>query len=461
MVRTRFAPSPTGRLHPGNLRTALFNALYAAHTGGAFVLRIEDTDAARSREEHDEALLGDLRWLGLHWDEGPDVSGPLGPYRQSERAGIHAEHLERLHRERAAYPCFCSRGKLAADRARARAEGRPPRYPGTCAKIPPNEAQRRLEAGEAATLRFRVPPDRDIVFDDIVHGEQRTHSSDIGDFVIRRADGTPAFFFANALDDALMEITHVLRGEDHLANTPRQLLLLEALGLPAPRYGHLPLVLDAAGGPLSKRGGSASLADLRAAGILPEALSNYLLRLGHGMTNTALLDAAGRASTFDPAHLGRAPAHYDPSQLEHWQRLAVHALDAEHARRWADETSLSEARWPAFWSLVQDNVTSRAEVAEWIECLGKLPSGEALADASPDLLEAALALSAEPDYATVVKSLRERTGLGGRKLFMPLRLALTGRHNGPELARLWVWFTPAERRERFQHALKVVHDSAP
>jgi len=459
MVRTRFAPSPTGRLHPGNLRTALFNALYAAHAGGAFVLRIEDTDVARSREEHDAALLADLRWLGLDWTEGPDVGGPNGPYRQSERTAIYAKHLETLYREDAAYPCFCSREELAAQRAAAQAAGRPPRYPGTCAKLSPGEARRRLDAGESATLRFRVPTGRDIVFNDIVHGQQHTRSSVIGDFVIRRADGTPAFFFANALDDALMDITHVLRGEDHLANTPRQLLLLERLGLPAPRYGHLPLVLDASGGPLSKRGGSADLAELREAGILPEALANYLFRLGHATTNTELLDATARVARFDPAHLGRAPAHYDPAQLEYWQRLAVHTLDADSAWSWAGNTALPDARWPDFWALVHNNVTSRDEVREWGECLRTLPGRDAFAGASPALLEAALESSAEPDYAALVKALRERTGLGGRKLFMPLRLALTGRHNGPELARLWAYFTPAERRERFRHALEVIRDA--
>lgn len=460
MVRTRFAPSPTGRLHLGNARTALFNALYAARAGGAFVLRIEDTDAARNLEPHVAEQMADLHWLGLDWAEGPDRGGSLGPYRQSERMRIYAHHFERLAAESLAYPCFCTPEELAAQRARAQAEGRAPRYPGTCAHIASGEARRRLAAGESATLRFRVPAERTIVFDDVVHGEQRTPSAEIGDFVIRRADGSPAFFFANALDDALMEITHVLRGEDHLANTPRQLLILEALDLAAPRYGHLPLVLDAEDRPLSKRGGSASLAELRKSGILPAALANYLLRLGHTPVETELLDASGRARVFDPARLGRAPAHYDAAQLAHWQRLAAHALAPIAARDWAGTAAIPAARWGDFWALVHDNVTSREDVYAWAETLSRLPDAEALSGFPAAVAEAAAEYCGEADYARFVHELRERTAHGGRKLFQPLRAMLTGRHDGPELKRLWAYFTPAERRERFRHACKVIRNAA-
>ncbi len=459
MVRTRFAPSPTGRLHLGNARTALFNALYAARCGGRFLLRIEDTDAARDRREHDTALLEDLRWLGLDWAEGPDRGGAFGPYRQSERAAIYARYLERLLLEDRAYPCFCTAGELAVRRERARSEGRPPRYDGRCAQLAPAEARRRLEAGEPAALRFRVPAG-EIVFDDIVHGEQRAAGADIGDFVIRRADGSPAFFFANALDDALMEITHVFRGEDHLANTPRQIMILEALGLAAPRYGHLPLVLGVDGRPLSKRGGSVSAAALRVAGILPNALANYLLRLGHTAASNELLDAKGLAVAFDPARLGAAPARYDPAQLGHWQSLAVREFSPAAARRWVGDTAMPDERWSDFWILVRDNVNRREEVAAWAEALTRLPNMEMPNDAPASLLDAAADLSAEGNYERFVSELRERTGLGGRKLFQPLRAALTGRHDGPELARLWVYFTPAERRARFQHAAEVIRHAA-
>ncbi|MGH8273514.1 MAG: glutamate--tRNA ligase [Gammaproteobacteria bacterium] len=460
MIRTRFAPSPTGQLHLGNARTALFNALYAARAGGAFVLRIEDTDATRNIEPQVAKQLADLHWLGLDWSEGPDCGGSLGPYRQSERAAIHTRYLDQLAAENHAYPCFCTPKELADERVRAQAEGRAPRYLGTCARIAPSEARRRLDAGEAATLRFRIPVGRDIVFDDMVHGAQRTASAKIGDFVIRRADGSPAFFFANALDDALMEITHVLRGEDHLTNTPRQLLILEALDLPAPRYGHLPLVLDAEDQPLSKRGGSASLAELRESGILPAALANYLLRLGHATTHAELLDAEARAQVFDPIRLGRAPAHYDAAQLAHWQRLAVHVLAADAAREWTGATEIPNARWADFWALVCDNVTDREDVRAWAEVLTHLPSPDVLRGISPELLDATAEYCDISEYVEFVRELRERTGLGGRKLFQPLRAILTGRHDGPELKRLWTYLTPAERRERFRHARKVTDNAA-
>ncbi|MDZ7747490.1 MAG: glutamate--tRNA ligase family protein, partial [Halofilum sp. (in: g-proteobacteria)] len=229
--RTRFAPSPTGALHLGNARTALFNWLFARGRGGTVIVRSEDTDAARSASGHLEALLADLRWLGLDWDEGPDGGGVHGPYRQSERGAQYRERLDALVAADHAYPCFCTRAELAEARRRQRAAGRPPRYPGTCARLGQAERAERRRAGREATLRLRVPARGEVAFEDLVHGRQAFALADIGDFVIARADGTPAFLFANALDDALMGITHVLRGDDHLANTPRQLLLLRALGL--------------------------------------------------------------------------------------------------------------------------------------------------------------------------------------------------------------------------------------
>lgn len=455
MIRTRFAPSPTGRLHLGNARTALFSALLAARDGGQFVLRIEDTDAARSHDEHVTELLEDLHWLGLRWDEGPDIGGDQGPYRQAERGALYAEQADRLLAANQAYPCFCTAEQLATERARALAQGRAPRYSGRCAQLASAEAQRRLAAGESASLRFRVPANRELVFDDMVRGEQRVASHTLGDFVIRRSDGTPAFFFANALDDALMHITHVLRGEDHLANTPRQLLLLEALELDAPRYGHLPLVVDGEGKPLSKRNASVGLSELREQGWLPLAVANYLLRLGHTPQSNELLAFDDLAAAFDPAHLGRASAHYDAAQLGHWQHLAIIALDAETAAVWS---GVRASRQHEFWPLIRENVTRKDDVEAWSTALAEdLPPLDAaavtaLSEAPAKLWDAGMGLTDENDFAAVIDALRERTGLGGRRLFKPLRAALTGRHDGPELARLWAWFSPAERSARFARA---------
>jgi nondiscriminating glutamyl-tRNA synthetase len=321
--KTRFAPSPTGYLHLGNVRTALFNALLARREQGSFLLRIEDTDRERSRPEYVAALLEDLRWLGLDWQEGPEIGGPHPPYAQSERAAIYAGYYQRLEERGLVYPCFCSPAELALSRKTQLAAGRPPRYAGTCARLSEAERQARRRRGLQPTLRFRTPPGQLVQFIDLARGPQQFASDDIGDFIIRRADGGPQFFFANAVDDALMGITHLLRGEDHLSNTPRQLLLLEALDLPAPHYGHLALIVGADGGPLSKREGHFSVRELRATGYLPEALLNDLARIGHSYAHDHWMSLAELAEAFTLERLGRAPARYDEAQLLHWQSEAV------------------------------------------------------------------------------------------------------------------------------------------
>lgn len=278
-VKTRFAPSPTGLLHLGNVRTALFNALYARHGGGVFLLRIEDTDLERSRGEYILSLMEDMHWLGLDWQEGPEADDTHGPYAQSQRGEIYRRYFDELEEQGLAYPCFCSQRELELSRKTQLASGRPPRYAGTCAHLTAEERQKRLDKGIQPTLRFRVENGAVVQFNDLVRGPQAFPTDDIGDFVIRRAEGSAAFFFSNAIDDALMDVTHVLRGEDHLTNTPRQILLQQALGLATPHYGHISMIVGADGAPLSKRTGSRSVRELREAGYLPLAVVNYLARL--------------------------------------------------------------------------------------------------------------------------------------------------------------------------------------
>src|SRR5437667_5990179 len=283
-MRVRFAPSPSGQLHVGNARTALFNWLLARGqeeaAAGVFILRIEDTDAERSTRESEDSFARDLRWLGLDWDEGPDIGGPHGPYRQSERLHLYQSYAKELLAAESAYYCFCSSEQLEAERQAAVAEGRPVQYSGTCRNLAQDEVTRRIAAGEQAAIRFRVPPGSDIVFTDLVRGEVRFQNDVIGDPVILRADGTPAYNFAVVVDDALMEVTHVVRGEDHISNTPRQILLYEALGFAPPIFAHLALVMGPDHSPLSKRHGATSVAEFRARGYLPEALLNYLALIG-------------------------------------------------------------------------------------------------------------------------------------------------------------------------------------
>src|SRR5258706_8357836 len=279
-MRLRFAPSPTGQLHVGNARTALFNWLLARGAGGTVILRIEDTDVERSWRESEAAIVRDLRWLGLEWDEGPDVGGGHGPYRQSERLHLYQSYAKELLGADNAYYCFCSTAQLDAERQDAVAHGRPARYAGTCRRLSRDTAAARIAAGERPAIPFRGPQGRDAVVTCPVRGDVRFQADVIGDPVIVRADGTPPYNFAVVVDDALMEITHVIRGEDHISNTPRQILIYEALGFTPPTFAHLSMVMGPDHAPLSKRHGATSVGEFRSKGYLPEALVNYLALIG-------------------------------------------------------------------------------------------------------------------------------------------------------------------------------------
>jgi nondiscriminating glutamyl-tRNA synthetase len=466
---TRFAPSPTGDLHPGNARTALFSFLLARSRGGRFVLRVEDTDRERSREEHVASQLADLEWLGMRWDAGPDRDDGRGPYRQSGRGGIYAGLLERLERDGHAYHCYCTPAELDVARRAQLAAGKPPRYPGTCRGLDMAAREARTSAGRKPALRFAIAGPESVRFEDLVRGPQEVEAATIGDFVVRRADGDAVFFFCNAVDDALMGVTHVLRGDDHLSNTPRQILLLRALGLPVPRYGHLPLLLEAGGAPQSKRRGSVTVAELRARGYLPAALGNYLLRLGHHGAPDAWLDPAEFPGHFDAARLGRAPAHFDSVQLDHWQREAVLRLDAAALDQWlapAFPRAWDAERRAAVAGLIRGNVLLPRDAEDWLAVIGgTLPplgpdAQQAIAEAGPGFFDAALASYAEAggDLVALAKRLESRTGRKGRALFMPLRFALTGRHDGPELAGLLAAMPQALVRDRLAGASRLRGD---
>ena len=465
-VVTRFAPSPTGALHPGNARTALFSYLLARNRGGRFVLRVEDTDRERGNETFVADQLADLAWLGMGWDAGPDRDDGRGPYRQSERGAIYAGLFERLEREGRAYPCYCSPAELEMARKTQIAAGEPPRYPGTCRGLDAAARAAREAAGRKPALRFAIAGPETIRFDDLVRGPQAVEAATLGDFVVRRADGGAVFFFCNAVDDALMGITDVLRGDDHLSNTPRQLLLLRALALAAPRYGHLPLLLDAGGAPQSKRRGSVTIGELRSRGYLAGAVGNYLLRLGHHGAPDGWIDPADFPRHFDAGKLGRAPAHFDRIQLDHWQREAVRRLDAASAARWLERElprDWPDARRTSVAALLQGNVLLPADAREWLVVLdGALPplppdAARAVAEAGPEFFDAALASYAETgaDLATLAERLKTRTGRKGKALFMPLRYALTGRHDGPELAALLAAIPQPRVRDRLADASRL------
>ena len=444
---TRFAPSPTGELHLGNARTALFNFLLARRSGGRFLLRIEDTDAQRSQEAHLAVVLQDLRWLGLDWDAGPDKEDDRGPYRQSQRGALYERYFQALEQQNAVYPCFCTPLELEAARRAQLGSGRPPRYAGTCRDLSPEQRRSKAAQGLPASLRFRVPAGRRVEFVDLVHGAQSFLSDDIGDFVIRRAEGTASFFFCNAVDDACMGVTQVLRGEDHLANTPRQLLILEALQLRAPGYGHVSLILGSDGAPLSKRHGATSVREYRESGYRPEALCNHLFRLGHSSSEHDLLDLEAMARAFDTGHLGRASAHFDAQQLRVWQKDAAHRLSVNEALAWLAPVlpaGLSEPAANAFVAAILPNVVLPEDARPWAQIVFGPPpalegdAGDIVSKAGGRYFAAAAQAAAQSgnDLPAIVSAVRAATGRKGAELYMPLRVALTGRSHGPELAPL-------------------------
>ena len=452
-VTTRFAPSPTGSLHLGNARTAFFSYLWARKSGGRFILRIEDTDVERSQLRFRDELLVELRWLGLDWDEGPDVGGPSAPYSQAERSDYYRTLFEQLEADGLAYPCYCTAEDLELSRKLQRMSGKPPRYAGTCRHLTAAQRADREAKGLRPTLRFAVPSDRVIEFDDTVHGPQRFLSNDIGDFIVRRDDGTSAFFFCNAVDDSAMGVTQVLRGDDHLTNTPRQLMLLDALGLRRPGYGHIGLLVGADGAPLSKRHGSTSAHEFRERGFLPGAILNHLFRLGHAGDIEGWLAAADMPAHFRPEHLGRAPARFDETQLAHWQKEAVERMSAAQIKTWLESDDSAE-----FVELVRHNVVLPADAAPWRAVVGgDLPplgsdQQAIVAAAGPEFFAAAAAAfdQSPSDLKQMTKVLKERTGRKGPDLFMPLRVALTGQTHGPELAALLKLMPPQIARRRLE-----------
>lgn len=459
-MRVRFAPSPTGQLHVGNARTALFNWLLAHGKDGTFILRIEDTDAERSTRGSEATILEDLRWLGLDWDEGPDVDGQHGPYRQSERLHLYASYANELMGSDHAYYCFCSPARLEADRHADQAAGRPPKYHGTCRSLTRDEARARMEAGERPVVRFRVPENVEVSFHDLVRGDVTFNSEVIGDPVIVRSDGRPAYNFAVVIDDALMEVTHVIRGEDHISNTPRQVLIYQALGFTPPEFAHLSLVMGPDHTPLSKRHGATSVAEFRQRGYLPEALVNYLALIGWSPGgDEELLPMAELARRFALEDVGHSAGVFDIEKLawmnRHYMKEASPArLAAEAARYFLARGFLkkrTDEGMDYLVSLLPMAVGSVDRLEEMPDRLAFLFDYDAaVALARPDVAGvvhepgARDVIAALPDAITgsltdreqfraMAARVKELTGQKGRALFHPIRVALTGEGGGPEL----------------------------
>jgi nondiscriminating glutamyl-tRNA synthetase len=468
-VRVRFAPSPTGTLHIGSARTALFNWLFARHNGGSFVLRVDDTDVMRSEDRHEAAIFADLRWLELDWDEGPDTGGSCAPYRQSERLEGYRAAAAELLAGGHAYYCFCPEERLAEARAAALAEGRPPRYDRRCLGLTPGEVRRRLADGEPAALRFQVPGG-EVLIDDVIRGRVAVGADAIGDFIIVRSDGVAGYNFASVVDDRDMRITHVIRGDDHLTNTARQLLLFAALGGDAPRFAHHSMVLGADGGKLSKRHGATSVGDFRELGYLPQAIVNYLALLSWSHGEDEVLGTDRLIAEFELEKLSASPSIFDQAKLDWLDHEHVMALAPQvHERLFAERlpagtppqaaAALAAAFQPSLVAYGQ----APALAAAILEPPPPPPHLASVVSAgAPQLAEFAALRAAEDDWLTpdaargllaAYRAWGKERGIGARDLLMPLRIALTGAEHGPELPFVLAALEGAETQTRMSAAL--------
>jgi nondiscriminating glutamyl-tRNA synthetase len=450
-VRVRFAPAPTGYLHIGGARTALFNWLFARKHGGTFILRIEDTDESRTTEEMFESIIESLQWLGLTWDEGPLVGGAYGPYRQSQRTAFYREHAERLLRESKAYYCYCTPEELEARKTEALAKGEAPKYDGRCRTLTASQREAFERAGRKPSVRFRVP-ERDVVVEDLVRGTTTFPAETIGDFVLLRSDGTTSFHLANVVDDALMKVSHAIRGEDLYPNTPRHLLLYEAFGYTPPRFAHLSMILAPDRSKLSKRHGAVSAIEYRAMGYLAEALVNYLALLGWSPPDEQeIMDVAKLVESFSLERVSKSGAIFDVAKLNYINALKIRTLPLEQIveetrRFFPAEKMPSSETLRGIVLLFRDNVERLAEFPEKARAILSPPeySAEtiALAHANPasrqmlEIFSEEIASQAElskSSLTALMRALSQKTGLRGKDLYTPIRLALMGEQHGPEL----------------------------
>lgn len=464
VVRTRYAPSPTGHLHIGGARTALFCYLLAKKTDGKFIVRIEDTDQERNVAGAEEEQLANLQWLGIAWDESVDVGGPYGPYRSMERLDTYETYLQRLADEGKTYPCYCTKEELDEAREAQLKRGEMPRYSGRCRHLSAAERQQFEAEGRKPVTRFRVPAGQAIVVDDLVRGRVTFESDGIGDFVIARADGRPMYNFAVTVDDALMKITHVIRGEEHLSNTPLQILLYEALGFPVPHFAHLSLILNRERQKMSKRDESIVqfVNQYRQLGYLPQAIVNFLALLGWSPpgehSEEEVFSREQLAELFSLDRLSKAPAVFDPDKLNWLNNHYIKAADLddvvalctphlEAAGLIAAERTAKEDEWVRrLVALYQEQLKYGAEIVELAELFfqQQLSYGEEakevlieehVLDVLQELqqqLNSVDSLTSKA-FKQAMKATQKATGQKGKKLFMPVRAALTGSVHGPDL----------------------------
>jgi nondiscriminating glutamyl-tRNA synthetase len=495
--RVRFAPSPTGELHVGNARTALINWLFARQCGGVFVLRIEDTDWSRTTNAFEENLLEELEWVGLDWDEGPGVGGAYGPYHQSERLETYRASLARLIAAGNVYPCYCTEAELEAERAALVARRLMPRYLGKCREITEAERRRLAAEGRSPVWRFRVEGGP-IEFEDLIRGPMAFQGEAIGDFIIVRSNGIPAYNFAVVADDHAMEISHVIRGEDHLSNTAAQILLYRALGFTPPIFAHHGLVLGKDHTKLSKRHGATSVGAFRRRGILPEALLNYLALMGSSFEGGREVASAQEIiAGFSLDRIGKGGAVFDEAKLLWLNGITIRrsepAVLAERLGPFIREAGYGEdafgrERLRGIAAAVQDSLPTLADIGSFLGMFaddryrveedaaallrsddakrvlaalktfldeGTVPDRETAArnDATAGAATDMAGLPAP--FAVLMKRIGEQTGFRGKRLYLPIRAAVTGRLHGPEMDRIFTLLNPSSLRKRVEGALAL------
>lgn len=460
--RVRYAPSPTGHLHIGGARTALFNYLYAKHNGGDFILRIEDTDIARNIEGGEASQIENLAWLGIHPVESPVIGGPFAPYRQMERLDTYEKAAAELIEMGKAYKCFCSSEELEAEREQQRENGvAAPMYKGTCRHLTAEQVAEKEAAGLPFTIRFKVPENETYVVEDLIRGAVTFESKDVGDWVLVKANGIPTYNFAVVLDDHLMEMTHVLRGEEHLSNTPKQLMVYRAFGWTAPSFGHMTLIVNENHKKLSKRDESIIqfISQYKELGYLPEAMVNFLALLGWSPEGEEeIFSTEELIAQFDEKRLSKSPSMYDTQKLKWMNNQYMKKLSHEqivelclpflqNAGLVAAEPTVEEAAWAGqLIGLYHEQMSFGAEIVELSEQFftdeltyseeeAEVLAGEQVSEVMAAFKAQLLALEdyVAPEIKKTIKAVQKETGHKGKNLFMPIRVATTGEMHGPEL----------------------------
>jgi len=476
--RVRFAPSPSGQIHVGNARTALFNWLFARKFGGRFILRIEDTDQERAAKIYEKSLLDDLKWLSMDWDEGPEKGGDYGPYHQMDRVHIYESQLNKLISQNKVYPCYCSEEELTESRTRLLAMRMTPRYTGKCRNLSHQERKNLEQEGRKPAIRFRVE-EGTVEFHDLIRGAMKFDNEALGDFIIVRSNGIPAYNFAVVIDDHFMEITHVIRGEDHLTNTAIQILLYRALGFNPPEFAHHSLLLGKDHTKLSKRHGSVSVREFMEKGILPEALLNYLALLGSSFEQgREIVPLDEMIETFSLDRAGKSGAIFDEDKLRWINAIYIRQDNSEKLTErlipFIEKAGFHARQLDPSWlnrvvETVRDNLTTLADIGNYLDIFfdneyiiseeaAALCRSQAASPVIKILYESLLHCTdraSENLYSVIIKEMKEKTGLKGKALLMPIRAAVTGRLSGPELEKIFSLLEKDSILKRLDRAVKL------